>query len=91
MLGTNSMAAGIFRASICASCPAALGMAMAIEKMGTGLRRLSEEDPTLTLRRDPQTGEQLLFGLTQMQVEVAVDDKGRATTEPFATSADDDE
>ena len=36
------------------------------------LRRLSEEDPTLTLRRDPQTGEQLLSGLSQMHVEVAV-------------------
>jgi len=43
------------------------------EKMATGLRRLSEEDPTLVLRRDPQTGEQLLSGLSQMQVEVAVD------------------
>jgi elongation factor G len=43
------------------------------EKMAMGLRRLSEEDPTLSLRRDPQTGEQLLSGLTQMQVEVAVD------------------
>src|SRR6476661_2642588 len=43
------------------------------EKMGAGLRRLSEEDPTLSLRRDPQTGEQLLSGLSQMQVEVAVD------------------
>jgi elongation factor G len=43
------------------------------EKMAAGLRRLSEEDPTLQLRRDPQTGEQLLSGLTQMQVEVAVD------------------
>jgi elongation factor G len=43
------------------------------EKMGTGLRRLSEEDPTLNMHRDPQTGEQLLSGLTQMQVEVAVD------------------
>ena len=43
------------------------------EKMATGLRRLSEEDPTLALRRDPQTGEQLLSGLTQMHVEVAVD------------------
>jgi elongation factor G len=41
--------------------------------MATGLRRLSEEDPTLHLHRDPQTGEQLLSGLTQMQVEVAVD------------------
>src|SRR5881398_1485878 len=43
------------------------------EKMAAGLRRLEEEDPTLHLRRDPQTGEQLLFGLSQMQVEVAVD------------------
>ena len=43
------------------------------EKMATGLRRLSEEDPTLHMRRDPQTGEQLLSGLSQMHVEVAVD------------------
>jgi elongation factor G len=43
------------------------------EKMASGLRRLSEEDPTLQLRRDPQTGEQLLSGLSQMHVEVAVD------------------
>src|SRR5205823_12435804 len=43
------------------------------EKVATSLRRLSEEDPTLVLRRDPQTGEQLLSGLSQMHVEVAVD------------------
>jgi elongation factor G len=43
------------------------------EKMGTALRRLAEEDPTLTLRRDEQTGEQLLGGLSQIHVEVAVD------------------
>ncbi len=43
------------------------------EKMGTGLRRLQEEDPTLSLRRDPQTGEQLLSGMSQIHVEVAVD------------------
>jgi elongation factor G len=43
------------------------------EKMGTALRRLAEEDPTLVLRRDEQTGEQLLAGLSQMHVEVAVD------------------
>jgi elongation factor G len=43
------------------------------EKMGQALRRLTEEDPTLTLRRDQQTGEQLLAGLSQMHVEVAVD------------------
>jgi elongation factor G len=43
------------------------------EKVATGLRRLHEEDPTLILRRDSQTGEQLLSGLSQMHVEVAVD------------------
>src|ERR671916_2753947 len=43
------------------------------EKLGTALRRLSEEDPTLVMRRDEQTGEQLLSGLSQMHVEVAVD------------------
>jgi elongation factor G len=43
------------------------------EKMGTALRRLAEEDPTLVLRRDEQTGEQLLAGLSQIHVEVAVD------------------
>jgi elongation factor G len=43
------------------------------EKVAQSLRRLSEEDPTLVLRRDQQTGEQLLSGMTQMHVEVAVD------------------
>jgi elongation factor G len=42
------------------------------EKMAAGLRRLTEEDPTIQLRRDQQTGEQLLSGLSQMHVEVAV-------------------
>jgi len=42
------------------------------EKVAAALRRLSEEDPTLHLRRDQQTGEQLLSGLSQMHVEVAV-------------------
>jgi len=43
------------------------------EKMAAGLRRLGEEDPTIQMRRDAQTGEQLLMGLSQMHVEVAVD------------------
>jgi elongation factor G len=43
------------------------------EKMGQALRRLAEEDPTLVLRRDEQTGEQLLGGMSQMHVEVAVE------------------
>jgi elongation factor G len=43
------------------------------EKMASALRRLAEEDPTLVMRRDPQTGEQLLSGMSQMHVEVAVE------------------
>ncbi len=43
------------------------------EKVGTSLRRLAEEDPTLVLRRDQQTGEQLLSGMSQIHVEVAVE------------------
>src|SRR5437588_8265627 len=43
------------------------------EKMGSALRRLHEEDPTLSLQRDPQTGEQLLTGMSQIHVEVAVE------------------
>jgi elongation factor G len=43
------------------------------EKMATALRRLAEEDPTLVLRRDEQTGELLLSGLSQIHVEVAVE------------------
>jgi elongation factor G len=43
------------------------------EKVATSLRRLAEEDPTLVLRRDAQTGDQLLSGMSQMHVEVAVD------------------
>jgi elongation factor G len=43
------------------------------EKVASSLRRLHEEDPTLRLRRDPQTGEQVLSGMSQMHVEIAVE------------------
>jgi elongation factor G len=43
------------------------------EKVGTALRRLQEEDPTLDFHRDPQTGEQIIAGLSQVHVEVIVD------------------
>ena len=43
------------------------------EKMVQALRRLNEEDPTLTVRRDQQTGETLLSGMSQVHVEVAVE------------------
>jgi elongation factor G len=43
------------------------------DKVFTALRRLQEEDPTIDLHRDPQTGEQIVAGLSQMHVEVIVD------------------
>jgi elongation factor G len=43
------------------------------EKVGQALRRLQEEDPTIDFHRDPQTGEQIVAGLTQVHVEVIVD------------------
>jgi elongation factor G len=42
------------------------------EKVYSSLRRLREEDPTIDFHRDPQTGEQILAGLSQVHVEVIV-------------------
>ncbi len=43
------------------------------EKAFAALRRLREEDPTIDVHRDPQTGEEIVAGLTQIHVEVIVD------------------
>jgi len=43
------------------------------DKAAAAVRRLSEEDPTLDVHRDPQTGEQIVAGLTQVHVEVIVE------------------
>jgi len=54
-------------------------MAFAMEAQGdedkvfTSLRRLQEEDPTIDLHRDEETGDQIIAGLSQMHVEVIVD------------------
>src|SRR3954464_8898174 len=54
-------------------------MAFAMEAVGDeqkvydALRRLQEEDPTLDLHRDAQTGEQIVAGLSQIHVEVMID------------------
>ncbi|HEX4114388.1 MAG TPA: elongation factor G [Solirubrobacteraceae bacterium] len=64
----------------CPRLPAAV-MAFAVEpgsrgeeeKVFASLRRLQEEDPTIDLHRDPQTGEQIVAGLSQVHVEVIVD------------------
>jgi elongation factor G len=43
------------------------------EKAATAIRRLEEEDPTLDVHRDSETGEQIIAGLTQVHVEVIVE------------------
>ncbi|MEA2146412.1 MAG: elongation factor, partial [Solirubrobacteraceae bacterium] len=43
------------------------------DKVFSALRRLQEEDPTIDLHRDGQTGEQIVAGLSQVHVEVIVD------------------
>ncbi|HXB16153.1 MAG TPA: elongation factor G [Solirubrobacteraceae bacterium] len=43
------------------------------EKVIASLRRLQEEDPTIDIHRDQQTGEEIVAGLSQVHVEVIVD------------------
>jgi elongation factor G len=47
------------------------------EKVASAIRRLGEEDPTLRLHRDQQTGEEILSGMSQMHVEVALERASR--------------
>lgn len=43
------------------------------DKIGQGLHRLMEEDPTLQFRRDEETHEMLLAGMGQVHLEVTVE------------------
>ncbi|MEW1695897.1 elongation factor G [Streptomyces sp. NPDC091278] len=42
-------------------------------RLATALARLSEEDPSLVVRSDPETGQTLLSGLGELHLEVAVE------------------
>ena len=44
-----------------------------LDKMASALARICEEDPTLTVRRDPETGETILSGLGDMHIESALE------------------
>jgi len=44
-----------------------------LDKMGTALQRIVEEDPSLRLERNPSTGEMILSGLGDSHVEVAIE------------------
>ncbi|CAA9553871.1 MAG: Elongation factor G-like protein TM_1651 [uncultured Thermomicrobiales bacterium] len=48
-----------------------------LDKMGQALHRLAEEDPTLQISRDPQTGEMIVAGLGEPHVQIALDRMSR--------------
>lgn len=43
------------------------------DKIGSGLQRLQEEDPTISVRRDNETNETLISGMGEMHLEVIHD------------------
>ncbi|MFP6855002.1 MAG: elongation factor G [Opitutales bacterium] len=43
------------------------------EKMGTGLQRLSEEDPTFTLTTNQETGQTIIAGMGELHLEIIRD------------------
>jgi len=44
-----------------------------LDKLGTALSRITEEDPTLRVHREPDTGETLLSGMGDTQLDVAAE------------------
>jgi len=48
-----------------------------LDKMGTSLHRLVEEDHTLRISRDPQTGETIVSGLGESHVQIALERMAR--------------
>ncbi len=48
-----------------------------LDKLGSALSRLAEEEPTLLVRRDTDTGETILSGLGETQLEVAAEEMQR--------------
>ena len=43
------------------------------EKMGMALKRLSDEDPTFKIKSDSETGETVVWGMGELQLEIMVD------------------
>ena len=44
-----------------------------LDKLGSALHRLAEEDPTVTIRRDPDTAETVVSGLGEQHIDVSVE------------------
>ena len=43
------------------------------EKLGEGLQRLAEEDPTFTVRTDEETGQTIIAGMGELHLDIIVD------------------
>ncbi len=43
------------------------------DKLGSGLQRLSEEDPTFRVRTDDETGQTIISGMGELHLEIIVD------------------
>lgn len=44
-----------------------------LDKMGTALSRVQEEDPTLIVSRDPETAETLIAGMGESHIDIAIE------------------
>jgi len=43
------------------------------EKLGLALQKLSDEDPTFKIKSDPETGQTIISGMGELQLEILVD------------------
>ena len=43
------------------------------EKLGTAIQRLSDEDPTFTVKADEETGQTIIAGMGELHLEILVD------------------
>ena len=43
------------------------------DKMGIGLQKLAEEDPTFRVETNPETGETVISGMGELHLDVLVD------------------
>jgi len=44
-----------------------------IDKLGVGLAKLAEEDPTFTVKTDDQTGQTIISGMGELHLEIIID------------------
>ena len=57
------------------------------EKMGMALGKLSDEDPTFRIKSNPETGQTIISGMGELQLEVLVDRMRREFNVEAATGA----